>query len=91
MLKLLIVKTSSLGDVIHNLPIINDILKHCPDVEIGLGGRIKLCRYSQAAPRVKHVIPVAIRRWRKALFTRQTWLDIKAAKQQLRNNITISF
>ncbi|PKO50989.1 MAG: lipopolysaccharide heptosyltransferase 1, partial [Betaproteobacteria bacterium HGW-Betaproteobacteria-2] len=32
--RLLIVKTTSLGDVIHNLPVINDIRAHHPDMAI---------------------------------------------------------
>ena len=32
--KLLTVKTSSLGDVIHHLPIITDISVHHPDIDI---------------------------------------------------------
>jgi ADP-heptose:LPS heptosyltransferase len=34
MKRILLVKTSSLGDVIHCLPVINDIRAHYPDVEI---------------------------------------------------------
>ena len=34
MKRILIVKTSSLGDVIHNLPVVNDILNHHPDAVI---------------------------------------------------------
>jgi heptosyltransferase I len=32
--KLLTVKTSSLGDLIHHLPIITDIRVHRPDIDI---------------------------------------------------------
>lgn len=83
MLKLLIVKTSSLGDVVHNLPIINDILSHYPDTEIDWVVEAGFADIPKLHPGVKHVIPVAIRRWRKALFTKKTWSEIKVAKQQL--------
>lgn len=83
MLKLLIVKTSSLGDVVHNLPIINDILSHYPDTEIDWVVEAGFADIPKLHPAVKRVIPVAIRRWRKALFTKNTWSEIKAAKQQL--------
>ncbi|MDH3406228.1 MAG: lipopolysaccharide heptosyltransferase 1, partial [Gammaproteobacteria bacterium] len=33
-MRLLIIKTSSLGDVIHNLPVISDIVAQMPDAEI---------------------------------------------------------
>lgn len=83
MLKLLIVKTSSLGDVVHNLPIINDIRKHYPDVEIDWVVEENFADIPKLHPGLNRVITVAIRRWRKALFSRQTWLEIKAAKHQL--------
>ncbi len=83
MLKLLIVKTSSLGDVIHNLPIIHDILNHHPDVEIDWVVEASFADIPKLHPAINQVIPVAIRRWRKAIFAKQTWLEIKAAKQQL--------
>lgn len=83
MLKLLIVKTSSLGDVVHNLPIINDILRHYPDTEIDWVVEAGFADIPKLHPAIKQVIPVAIRRWRKALFTKNTWAEIKAAKQQI--------
>lgn len=83
MLKLLIVKTSSLGDVIHNLPIIHDILSHYPDAEIDWAVEASFADIPKLHPAVNRVIPVAIRRWRKALLAKQTWLEIKTTKHQL--------
>lgn len=83
MLKLLIVKTSSLGDVIHNLPIIHDILNNYHDVEIDWVVEASFADIPKLHPAINRVIPVAIRRWRKAIFHKQTWCEIKAAKQQL--------
>jgi heptosyltransferase I len=83
MLKLLIVKTSSLGDVVHNLPIINDILSHYPDTEIDWVVEAGFADIPKLHPAVNQVIPVSIRRWRKAICAKKTWLEIKAAKQQL--------
>ncbi|HIL78506.1 MAG: lipopolysaccharide heptosyltransferase 1, partial [Methylophilaceae bacterium] len=34
MKRILLVKTSSLGDVIHNLPVVTDILQQHPDAQI---------------------------------------------------------
>lgn len=83
MLKLLIVKTSSLGDVIHNLPIIHDIRSHYPDAEIDWVVEASFADIPKLHPDINRIIPVAIRRWRKALLTKQTWLEIKTAKHQL--------
>lgn len=83
MLKLLIVKTSSLGDVVHNLPVINDIRNHYPDIEIDWLVEESFADIPKLHPAVNRVIPVAIRRWRKSLFRKQTWLEIKNLKRQL--------
>jgi heptosyltransferase-1 len=83
MLKLLIVKTSSLGDVIHNLPIIADIRAHHPNIEIDWLVEASFADIPKLHPAVNQVIPVAVRRWRKALFSRQTWQEINAVKQKL--------
>lgn len=83
MLKLLIVKTSSLGDVVHNLPVINDIRSHYPDITIDWLVEESFADIPKLHPAVNHVIPVAIRRWRKSLFSRQTWREISHVKRQL--------
>ncbi len=81
--KLLIVKTSSLGDVVHNLPVINDIRSHYPDIAIDWLVEESFADIPKLHPAVNRVIPVAIRRWRKSLFSRQTWREISHVKRQL--------
>jgi heptosyltransferase I len=76
MLKLLIVKTSSMGDVIHNLPIINDILRHYPDAQIDWVVEQSFADIVKLHPHVHRVLPVAVRQWRKALFSGSTWQAI---------------
>ncbi len=83
MLKLLIVKTSSLGDVIHNLPIIHDIRTHYPDAEIDWVVEESFADIPKLHPGVNRVIPVALRRWRKAIFSKNTWSEISAAKRRI--------
>ena len=83
MLKLLIVKTSSLGDVIHNLPIIHDIRTHYPDAEIDWVVEESFADIPKLHPGVNRVIPVALRRWRKAIFSKDTWAEIKTAKRSI--------
>lgn len=83
MLKLLIVKTSSLGDIVHNLPIIADIRTHYPDIEIDWLVEASFADIPKLHPAVTRVIPVSFRRWRKSLFSKQTWQEIGMLKKQL--------
>ena len=84
--RLLIVKTSSLGDVVHNLPIVNDILTYQPDMVIDWVVEEAFADIPALHPAVDRVIPVAIRRWRKALFQRSTWQEIGAMRAQIKQS-----
>ncbi len=68
---ILIVKTSSLGDVIHTLPALTDAQKHYPQLQCDWVVEEPFAEIPAWHPAVKHVIPVALRRWRKQLW--QTW------------------
>jgi heptosyltransferase-1 len=66
-LNILLVRVSSLGDVLHNLPIVADIHRHFPDARVDWvveEGYVSLVKLN---PHVRKVIPFALRRWRKGL------------------------
>ncbi|HEX6735888.1 MAG TPA: lipopolysaccharide heptosyltransferase 1, partial [Azonexus sp.] len=69
-------KTSSLGDVIHNLPVVGDIRRHFPEAMIDWCVEESFAAIPRLHPGVADIIPVAIRRWRKQLFSRRTWREI---------------
>jgi heptosyltransferase I len=84
-LKILLVRVSSLGDVLHNLPMVADILRHHPDATIDWvveEGYVSLVRLNT---RVRNIIPFALRRWRKSLFSRATRAEIGAFFRTLRH------
>ena len=70
--RILLVKTSSLGDVVHNLPVAGDIRRHFPDAEIDWVVEEPFAPLPALHPGVSRVIPVAVRRWRKALLAVET-------------------
>jgi heptosyltransferase-1 len=72
MLRILLVKTSSLGDVVHNLPVVTDILRHHPEAVVDWVVEEPFAPLPALHPGVHWVIPVAVRRWRKALLSRHT-------------------
>lgn len=82
--RMLIVKTSSLGDVIHNLPIIADIRAHHPDMQFDWVVEEGFADIPRLHPAVSEVIPVAIRRWRRHLTDRAIWDEIAALRRRLR-------
>ena len=64
MLKILLIKTSSLGDVVHNLPVASDIRSRFPEAHIDWVVEEAYAPLVALHPSVAGVIPVAIRRWR---------------------------
>ncbi len=83
-LNILLVRVSSLGDVLHNLPMVADILRHHPDANIDWvveEGYVSLVRLN---PRVRKIIPFALRRWRKSLGKKATRDEIRGFFSTLR-------
>lgn len=82
----LLVKTSSLGDVVHNLPVVADIQRHNPDAVIDWVVEEAFADIPRMHPGVHRVIPLAIRRWRKQLFTTTTWREMAEFRRALRED-----
>lgn len=74
-----------MGDVINNLPVVTDILYHFPDAQIDWVVEAPFSDIPKMHPGVKTVIPVSIRRWRKSLFKRSTWIEIGDFKHKLQS------
>jgi heptosyltransferase-1 len=70
-----VVKTSSLGDVIHTLPAITDADRGTPGIRFDWVVEESLQEVPAWHPAVDRVIPVAIRRWR-----RQPWRALAAGE-----------
>ncbi len=83
-LNILLVRVSSLGDVLHNLPMVADIARHFPDARIDWvveEGYTSLVRLND---RVGAILPFALRRWRKSLASKETRAEIGAFFRTLR-------
>ncbi len=62
--RILVVKTSSLGDVIHTLPAVTDAARAVPGLAVGLVER-DFAAIPAWHPAVARVVPVALRAWRR--------------------------
>lgn len=65
-MKVLIIKTSSLGDVVHTLPALTDAALSIPDIQFDWVVEEGFAQVPSWHARVNKVIPVALRRWRKS-------------------------
>ncbi|KMK50697.1 ADP-heptose--LPS heptosyltransferase [[Actinobacillus] muris] len=82
-MKICLVKTSSMGDVIHALPALTDAQRAIPNLQVDWVVEPAFAEIPRWHSAVQNVIPIALRRWRKHLFQRQTWRQWFAYKQQL--------
>jgi len=83
--KVLIVKLSSLGDVVHAMPAVQDLRSALPGVQIDWvveGGFVPLAARCQGVGRV---IACDLRRWRKSPFAKQTRQEWKQFKTELQS------
>lgn len=67
-MKILIIKTSSLGDVIHTLPAVTDLMQYRADISCDWVVEAAYSELPNWHPAVQKVIPVAVRDWRKKPF-----------------------
>ena len=82
-MRVLIVKTSSLGDVLHTFPAVTDALKQRPDLEFHWLVEEAFQAVPDWHPGVSMTVPFALRRWRKHWLKSWRSGQIKALRQQL--------
>ncbi len=82
-MRILIIKTSSMGDVIHTLPAVTDLAQAYPNAKIDWVIEESFIELAQIHPAINKVIPVALRRWRRNLSLK-ILQEIKAFISNLR-------
>jgi heptosyltransferase-1 len=82
--RLLIVKTSSMGDVVHAMPVVADILHQYPQAQIDWLVEAPFAAIPQMHPGLRRVLPMAWRKWRGRLFRPETWQAMGQLRQELK-------
>ncbi len=86
----LLVKLSSLGDVLHNLPIVWDIRQHYPSatvdwvVEEAYVDLLKPLQSSNSFKGIDRIIPIGLRRWKKNILSVRHWQELGECIRLLR-------
>ncbi|EMF0717200.1 lipopolysaccharide heptosyltransferase RfaC [Citrobacter freundii] len=83
-MRVLIVKTSSMGDVLHTLPALTDAQQAIPGIQFDWVVEEGFAQIPSWHAAVDRVIPVAIRRWRKAWFSAPIKAERKAFRDAVR-------
>jgi heptosyltransferase-1 len=87
-MRVLLIKTSSMGDVIHTLPALTDAGQHIPGISFDWVVEEAFAEIPAWHPLVREVIPVAWRRWRgeylKGFLEKKTRLEWQAFYRRIR-------
>jgi len=82
--RVLLIKTSSLGDVIHCLPAVSDMARATPDLVLDWVIEEQLAEIARLHPAVDRAIPVRLRRWRRRPLANDTWAEFGVFHQAVR-------
>ncbi|RWG44253.1 MAG: lipopolysaccharide heptosyltransferase I, partial [Mesorhizobium sp.] len=84
-MRVLIVKTSSMGDVIHTFPAVEDARRNRPDVSLDWCVEEAFAGIVALHPAIATIHTVAIRRWRTSPLGRGTWREAAGLRSALRD------
>jgi len=85
------VKLSSLGDVLHNLPIVWDLRSRLPNAQIdwvveeGYVHLLQPLLTKEGFQGIDRIIPFGLRRWKKGIFSVNSWRQFFAFKKDLQH------
>ena len=88
-IRILIVKLSSLGDVLHNLPLVWDLREHLPEAQIdwvveeAYLDLLEPLRSRNGLRGIDRIVLIALRRWRKNIFSLKTWQEFFSFRKNL--------
>ncbi|MFM1987721.1 MAG: Lipopolysaccharide heptosyltransferase 1 [Pseudomonadota bacterium] len=83
-MKVLVVKMSSMGDIVHAQPVVSDLLAHAPDASIDWVAEVPFAGIPAMNPGVARVIPIAWRKWRRSLREPATRAAMRAFRDRVR-------
>ncbi len=81
----LIVKTTSMGDVVHAMPAVADLARAQPQLQIDWVVEKSFADIPRLSRYVNQVHEVSVRQWRKNIFNRQTWKEVGAIRAALQS------
>lgn len=85
-MRVLLIKTSSMGDLIHTLPALTDAGRAIPGIRFDWMVEDSFQEIPAWHPLVDRVIPVALRRWRKGWLSKETRSGFSELRSTLRDH-----
>jgi heptosyltransferase-1 len=82
--RILLIRMSSLGDIIHTFPAVTDLRRALPDAALDWVVEEAYVPLACMHPGVTRVLPIALRRWRRELLLARTWREATAFRNGVR-------
>lgn len=83
-MRILLVKLSSLGDVIHNLPVASDLARAFPSASIDWTVETPYASIAAMHPAISQVLPVPLRHLKKHWWSGAAWSAFLVSRSRLR-------
>jgi heptosyltransferase-1 len=84
--RILFVKLSSLGDVVHNFPAVSDLARHLPGAHIAWAVEEAYVDLVSLHPAIAEVIPVSLRSLRRNVLNPAEWGRMGKARRAVRSD-----
>jgi heptosyltransferase I len=81
--RVLLVKLSSMGDVIHNLPVVTDLHRAFPAIEIDWVTEAPYAELVALHPKVKQIFPIHLRALKKQWWRLSLWAQFREERNRL--------
>lgn len=83
-MRVLIIKMSSMGDIIHTLPAVTDATKAIPNIQFDWVVEEAFTEIPNWHKQIQQIIPIGLRRWRKNIYQTIQCGELKQFYTQLR-------
>jgi heptosyltransferase-1 len=85
MTQILLVRMSSLGDILHTFPAATDIRRALPDAVLDWVVEEAYVPLVRMHPGVTRAIPIALRRWRREILSARAWQEAFAFRDEMKS------
>jgi heptosyltransferase-1 len=82
-MRVLIVKTSAMGDIVHALPVLDYLHQLSPGIEIDWVVESSFRDILEENPLISKLFVVNTKMWRKKMFSLQTWREVTSLRAEL--------
>jgi len=82
-MRVLIINTAPLADIVHALPVLDFLHKAAPGIEIDWVVEERFADMLSGNPLIRHLYAIDLKKWQKNLFSPSTWREVLTVKSTL--------